>query len=68
MELEKNTHEHACTFYMKWYLWLNNYKHGDEMRIFVIVADEFNVHKIGISIGLISYWQSRWNNNSIIKT
>ena len=57
MELEKNTHEQACTFYMKWYLQLNNYKHGDEMCIFVIIAEEFNVYKIGISIGLISYWQ-----------
>jgi hypothetical protein len=36
---------------------MNNYNHGEEMRILVIIADEFNMYKIGISIGLMSYWQ-----------
>jgi hypothetical protein len=33
--MEKSAHEHDCAFYMK----VNNYKYGDEMRLFVIIAD-----------------------------
>jgi len=38
------------------------------MRLFVIIADEFNVYKIGISIGLILVDKSRGSNSSVIKT
>jgi hypothetical protein len=55
MELEMNTYEHVCVLYKKSCLQVNNYKHGDEMRIFEIISDEFNVNRFGISVGLISY-------------